>query len=298
MGSCFAEQVGAKFQEGKFPTVINPYGILYNPVSLATGLSRLLGNPPFGEKDLFEHGGLWHSWMHHGRYSSPSREAALVMMNNHLAEARRHLASAKMLIITLGTAGIYQLKETGEVVANCHKVPAAAFRRRRLSVAEVENTLAEALSNLKEQYPNLLVLLTVSPIRHLRDGLLENQRSKAALLLAAEKLAEASLVEYFPSYEILLDELRDYRFYKADMAHPNDVAVDYIWQRFQEAYFHEKTTIDYSRVMKIVKGFQHRPLHPDTAAHRAFVERLIRKAKDLMQHIPVDFSGEIARIVR
>jgi hypothetical protein len=293
IGSCFAEHVGKKFQEGKFPCIVNPFGILYNPVSISQGLEMLLGNSLFEENELFSHNDLWHSWMHHGQFSNEDKSKALEGMNRELEEARTFLASAKMLVITLGSANVYVKKDTGKIVANCHKVPGKEFIRRRLDITEIEEVLAEAFKAAQAKYPGLTVVLTVSPVRHIRDGLEDNQRSKASLLLATEGIVKSGLAEYFPSYEIMMDELRGYRFYKADMIHPSDVAVDYIWQKFRDAHFGDGTDLKYRQVMKIVWGFQHRVLHPGTFSHRAFLDVQIRRAERLMEQLPVDFSGEI-----
>lgn len=294
VGSCFAENMGKKLDEGKFSIHSNPFGILYNPVSIKDAILRIISNEPFSVSDLFSHHDLWHSWMHHGRFSSPEKMTALSMMNSSLATAHEKVSKANIIIITLGTAYAYRTKKDGVIVANCHKVPSSEFDKVRLSVDDVYGALNNALKALYSFNPSTEVILTVSPVRHIRDGIVENQRSKAILLLATEQLCKAKNVNYFPSYEIMMDELRDYRFYDTDMLHPNTVAIDYIWEKFRSTYFTSSTMNHYKNVMKINKGFQHKVLHPKTKEHMYFLEKQIEKATHIMKEIPVDFRKEIS----
>ena len=203
-----------------FDININPFGIIYNPVSLAQSLQRLISGKLFSREDLFQQDGLWHSYMHHGRFSTPDAGTALSQINTRFAEGSRYIREADFLFITLGTSWIYELKSTGEVVSNCHKVPSVAFRRFRLTVSEAVGYLKEALDDLWDVNPDVKVVFTVSPIRHTRDGAAGNQLSKSVLLLATDALVKGyshTKCAYFPSYELVMDELRDYRFYAADM---------------------------------------------------------------------------------
>ncbi len=274
IGSCFAEHIGRRLERDKFSALLNPFGILYDPLSLARALRRLDGGRPFGAGDLFQHQGLWHSFAHHGRFSGPGRSAVLAHINETLAEGQAFLATADCLLLTLGTAHLFEHQTSGEVVANCHKLPADAFRRRRAAPAEIAAALSGALTALRTRRPHLQVILTVSPVRHLRDGLIGNQRSKASLLLAVDVLqAEHDFAHYFPSYELILDDLRDYRFFETDMTHPNEVAVDYVWDAFCQHFLDEPTRQLRQKVTRIVRAADHRPFHPTTPEHQRFLQQ-------------------------
>ena len=230
MGSCFAENIGRKLEENKFSVDINPFGTLYNPASVAEGLRMLLRPERFTPGDLFQHEGIYHSFTHHSRFSAPSEEECLGHINSRLSESSDFLRKATRLVITLGTAFVYRLKSDGRIVSNCHKLPEKMFDRQRLSTQEIVEDWKPLLLALWEQNPALKILFTVSPIRHWKDGAHENQLSKATLLLATDALQKdyPDRIAYFPAYEILMDELRDYRFYADDMLHPSPLAIDYI----------------------------------------------------------------------
>ncbi len=294
VGSCFAEHIGGRLRKLKFPALVNPFGIVYNPVSVGQVFEKLLSGEPFREEDLFENLGLWHSFAHHGRFSYPEKTEALEGVNRSLAEAGAFLAKANRLIVTLGTSNVFVFKKNGEIVANCHKVPGHEFERRRLTIAEIVQALAPVFEKLWEQTPSLEIIATVSPVRHLRDGLIENQRSKATLLLALEEICRRlPFVHYFPAYEILLDDLRDYRFYEADMAHPNPVAVDYVWQYFEEAFFDEKTRTLCRRIERIAAAAAHRPFHPQSVEYQNFIKKTMEEMERLEREFPgLDFGEE------
>ncbi|MBK8562182.1 MAG: GSCFA domain-containing protein [Saprospiraceae bacterium] len=295
IGSCFAEQMGGRLERLKFPTLVNPFGIVFNPASIGRSLERLMSGEPFSENDLVQHQGLWHSWEHHGRFSQPDKAAALSNINDSLSTARAFLENTTRLVVTLGTAHVFTLKKMGEVVANCHKLPAAEFERRRLSVEEVVAALLPVFEKMKAQLPSLEIIATVSPVRHLRDGLMENQRSKATLLLALDEIGQRlPFVHYFPAYEILLDDLRDYRFYAEDMAHPSHQATDYIWQYFEQAFFDEKTRVLNGRIERVLSAMAHRPFHPQSAEHQNFIKKELDALRQLAGEFPgLDFEGEI-----
>ncbi len=296
VGSCFSEHIGERLSAYKFPVLVNPGGILYNPISIARLLERLLDEEADFSDGFFYHQGLWHSWEHHGRYSHPERS----VFEEQIRRAHRHAAafsaSATRLFLTLGTAQVFLLRPHGRIVANNHKAPADWFDRRRLSVAEVVESLSEVLEKWKRRRPELEVVLTVSPVRHLRDGLIENQRSKAALLLACDQLSERyPFVHYFAAYELLLDDLRDYRFYAADMVHPSEVAVDYIWEYFAQAFFPPQTAQLVARIARIRTAMTHRPFHPNTPEHRAFARQQYEAVEQIQrEHPSLDFSEEKA----
>lgn len=283
IGSCFTETIGGRLRDLRFPTSINPFGIVYNPISMAQCLTRLAqGNQPFGAADLVELGGLWHSWEHHGRFSKPTQAECLGEIQAAYADSVDFLKKTDRLLLTLGTAFVYRLKNSGKIVANCHKAPASFFEKEKLSPDQIETALTEALQPLLAANPALRLVLTVSPIRHLKDGFIENQRSKAALVLACEALcAKLERTQYFPSYELLLDDLRDYRFYESDMVHPNKTATDYIWTHFSDTFFAADTQTLNQRIEKIAAGFAHRPFNPDTPEHQLFLENLRARQAEL-----------------
>lgn len=276
VGSCFAENIGQRLRKNKFNCILNPFGILYNPVSISEGIHHLLNNQAFSDEDLFNHQGLWHSFQHHGRFSGPDKTIVLNQINKELDTAHQFLQKTNRLIITLGTASVFQNIKTNKVVANCHKLPGNQFNKQRLSVNDCVLTLSQTFETLKSTQANLEILITVSPIRHLRDGLVENQRSKATLLLAVAELEQQfSFVHYFPAYEIMMDDLRDYRFYESDYTHPTTQAVDYIWDYFQHAFFTKETYLILAEISKILQAAQHRPFHVESEEHQTFLQRQI-----------------------
>ena len=296
MGSCFAENIARELEAFQFNCLANPFGILYNPISVSNGLELLMGSSQFSANDLFLHQGLWHSFQHHGRFSGPDRETVLNQLNKQLLSGQSHIQKTNRLLLTLGTAYTFRLKDSKQVVANCHKRPADEFDRELLSVELSVLALSEILKKLKFQHPEIEVVLTVSPIRHLRDGLIQNQRSKATLLLTAAALEQQfPFVHYYPAYEMVIDDLRDYRFYEKDMAHPNQLAVDYIWNHFQSTFFEANTQQIVKEVAKVIQAAQHRPFHPHIKEHQDFVHKqLARIAALKKQYSFLDLSKEVA----
>lgn len=260
LGSCFAENIGQKLLDYRFRCDVNPFGVLYNPISIAQSLERLAAKQSFTFAELFEYDGLWHSWAHHGSFSDPAAEKALEKIQLRFDTTANHLEQTDLLIITFGSAWVYEFE--GQVVANCHKVPNNRFVRRRLTVDEITTRYTQLFDTLRQANPHLKVLLSVSPIRYLRNAATENQTSKAILLLAAEKLCQTvPNTAYFPAYEIVLDELRDYRFFADDMIHPSATAIAYVWERFSQAYFTPETLALLPEIDKKNKQAAHRPLH-------------------------------------
>ena len=296
LGSCFAEHIAARLTQFKFKTQLNPVGILYNPVSIQHALELIAGRRKCSQDDLFLHQGLWHSFDHHGQFSDPSREVAHAKIQQSLESTRAFLHEPIRIIITLGTAHVFYHRVQKRIVANCHKLESSSFDRYRLSLSEVIQSLKTSLEILKELAPESPVIFTVSPVRHLRDGNIENQRSKATLLLAlAEICQQHPLAFYFPAYEILLDELRDYRFYAEDMTHPSSTAINYIWEKFGEALFAPTTRDILDKVVAIVRASLHRPIHPDSTIHQQFLQQQIQKVTSLEKTYPfLDFSAERA----
>lgn len=295
-GSCFTEHIGARLASGKFTTLVNPNGIVYNPVSIARSLASTAGVNAGAEEAIFKHNGLWHSWEHHGAFSKPGEQETLDGIRKARQETADYLQKTNYILLTLGTADVFTLRETGRVVANCHKAPASWFAQRRLSVAETVHALREVLTFIKTRLPEMQVILTVSPVRHLRGGFVENQRSKAVLVLACAELCEQfDFIHYFPAYELLLDDLRDYRFYAADMIHPNEQAIDYIWQYFSEMYFTAETRALLEQIGKVITAARHRPFHPDTEEHRAFAKAQLEQIAQLERRgLLINFEEERA----
>lgn len=295
LGSCFAGNMGAMLSERKFRLNLNPFGILYNPASISTALRQLLSGKIYTNQDLFLFREYWHSPMHHGAFSASTTEDTLKAINTRLEQARRELPGLDWLMLTLGTAYVYEHKETGLVVANCHKQPEKLFRRRRLDVEEIVADYVSLLTELWQRNPKMKVLFTVSPIRHVRDGMHANQISKATLLLAVERLQELfpEQVFYFPSYEIVLDELRDYRFYADDMLHPSPLAVRYLWQRFEETFFTPQTRQLLAECEEIQRALAHKPFHPEADEYKRFLGQIVLKIEQLKGKYPyLDFEKE------
>ena len=296
-GSCFTAHIGARLAAFKFPVQTNPFGIVYNPASMVRCLERLFsGNQFFTENDVFEQAGLWHSWEHHGMFSKPDKAETLAGLNSAYSEAAAFLKKTNRLLLTFGTADVFVLRETGQIVANNHKMPAALFQERRLPVAEIVESTVNLLQKIKLRNAGLQVVLTVSPVRHLRGGAVANQRSKATLVLACAEIADQlDFACYFPAYELMLDDLRDYRFYAADMVHPSEVAVDYIWDFFAGTFFSPATTRLNERIGKIAAAARHRPFNPHTPEHRAFAQDQLEAIGQLKKEHPgLDFGKEEA----
>lgn len=271
LGSCFSDNIGSKMTGAFINAMVNPMGTLYNPMSIARGVQRLISGEPIAGQDLFMQGGVWNSFDFHSRYSLPDKQATIERMNQRIEQGHQALRQAQLLTVTLGTAIVYRLKTTGEVVANCHKVPGHEFERKMASVSEMARELDTMLTNLHEFNPDLRIILTVSPIRHIADGLDTNSLSKASLRVAIQEAMQQhrDYCDYFPAFEIMIDDLRDYRFYASDMVHPSDVAVEYIWQAFQASYLDDRSALALARCERIHKRLQHRPM----SANHETVER-------------------------
>lgn len=270
MGSCFSDNIGSKLRDAMVDVLVNPFGTIFNPLSIAGAVDKIIDNATIAGAELFMSGGVWNSYDFHSRFSMASKDAALQRMNASIGEAHEHLKVCNTLVLTLGTAVVYRRRDTGEVVTNCHKVPQQEFTRRLASVEEITESLTRAVERLHEFNPALRILFTVSPIRHIADGLEMNSLSKAVLRVAVNNVVRQfkGFVEYFPAFEIVIDDLRDYRFYGADMVHPSDVAIEYIWQTFQATYFDDRSTQAIARCERVSKRLKHRPMsnNPDVVA--------------------------------
>ena len=284
LGSCFVENIGKKLEYFKFQQLLNPFGILFHPVAIHNFLKRVKSGYDFTEADIFFHNETWKSYEAHSDLNSVEKEEILRKLNAAVKETAVFLKSATHVIITPGTAWGYRLKESGEVVANCHKVPQKNFIKE---ITEVENALFETSEIIKSLNPSAKVIFTVSPVRHLKDGFVENQLSKAKLITAIHEIvASKKHCFYFPSYEIMMDELRDYRFYAEDMVHPNKTAVDYIWEKFRQTWIASEASEVMKRVDTIQKGLLHRPFNETSEAHQKFRRDLQQKIEKLEKEVP------------
>ena len=287
LGSCFAENVGGKLRSAFFLTDTNPFGVLFNPISIANSLELIIERKTFEIHDLFENRGMWQSFSHSSKFSSTNLEDCLLSINNRLKAASNFLEQTDFLLITFGTAWVFENVRSGRVVSNCHKLPANEFIRRKLSVEEIVNTYNTLINKLQNLIPNVHVILSVSPIRHLKDGLHENNLSKSTLLLAIDAIQnENKQVHYFPAYEMQMDELRDYRYYAADMLHPSEVAVDYIWKRFSETYFSADTQALKQRLEQLSADLSHRPLHPESLEYMSFQGSVAKRREGIINDFP------------
>lgn len=284
LGSCFVENIGKKLEYYKFQTLQNPFGILFHPAAIASFLEDVLQEKVFSEADVFQHNERWHSFSAHSALSRNQREELLYELNAAVEKTNAFLKGATHVILTPGTAWGYKLKASGKTVANCHKVPQREFEKQLL---EVDAELERCVRIIRQLNPEACIIFTVSPVRHLKDGFVENQQSKARLISAVHKAVSGEEnTRYFPSYEIMMDELRDYRFYAQDMVHPSQVAIDYIWQRFSETYTTAETRKLMEEVEQIKRGLAHRPFNEDSEAHRKFLAKLQLKMAALLEKYP------------
>ena len=287
LGSCFAENIGLLLKESGFQVSLNPFGVLYNPASVGMALHRLWQNQPFREEELVEHDGLFHSFSHHGSFSGTDPKSTIEKINTSFKQAVVELQNISCLMITFGTSWVYTLPSTDQIVANCHKLPEDNFLRRRLTVNEIEYFFIELLEMLFQAKPDLKVIFTVSPIRHMKDGAHENTLSKSTLHLAIDGLKESfENVYYFPAYEFMMDDLRDYRFYAEDMLHPSTVAQRYIWDHFSDTCFSKQTKEIVRQVQQIRKAMEHKPFRPDDEAYRRFAKKYIATIELLSVNAP------------
>ena len=283
LGSCFAENIGEKLNYFKFQSVRNPFGILFHPLAIEKLLSKSIQKESFTEEDIFFLNEQWHCFDAHSDLSDPSKENLLRKLNTALGQTYQQIAKATHVCITLGTSWVYRKTETDAIVANCHKVVQKKFSKELLSVAQITESLDSSIETIRTINQNTQVVFTVSPVRHLKDGFIENQRSKSHLISAIHQIKGAS---YFPSYEIMMDELRDYRFYKTDMVHPSQLAIDYIWEKFKEVWISPQSYPMMEKVDTIQKGLLHRPFNASSEKHQLFLKSLGEKITYLKEEYP------------
>ena len=288
LGSCFTDQIGSLLEKNLFPVHVNPFGVTYNPFSVKKGLDALLHSDSYTVEDLQQYNDLWFSFDHYTKYSSPDPEDALQRINRDFQKGKQLMGSVRYLIITWGTAWVFRYNPTGEVVCNCHKIPASRFTRFRLTPEDITSAYQSLFEELLEKIKDLVILLTVSPVRHWKDGAHGNQLSKSTLLLACEKLVRSftGRVFYFPSYEIVMDELRDYRYYAEDMLHTNQQATRYIWGKFQNALISDPSQAIISELQPLLGMMAHRPIHPDSQSSMKMIRQRDLKLQELKKKHP------------
>lgn len=289
IGSCFSENISKKLTYYKFDVASNPFGILFNPKAIETLILNSINEKIYTEKDVFLLNERWHCFDAHSDLSATDKNELLHNLNLAVKSTNKRLKEATHIIITLGTSWTYRFTETNAVVGNCHKVPQKKFTKELLSVDEISASLKNICLRISEINRNATIIFTVSPVRHLKDGFTENSLSKAHLITAIQQTLEVVHGKYFPSYEMMMDDLRDYRFYNNDMVHPNETAVDYIWEHFNHVWMAENTASIMKEVDSIQKGLAHKPFNPDSEEYKKFTQALQSKMHKLKQDFNISF---------
>lgn len=300
VGSCFTEHIGDSLADLKFQVLQNPNGIVFDPSTVSSSIVSYIENKQYGGSELFELNELWQSWQHHSRYSGITKGRVVETINRSQHQAHHFLQEAKWLIITLGTSFSYRLSENGRPVANCHRAPASWFNKHMMTIDETVSSLDTMLYRLFQFNPSINIIFTVSPVRHIRDGIVDNNRSKARLLEAVHHLVNKfSRLHYFPSYELVIDVLRDYRFYDIDLVHPNFQATEFVITKFMEHFVNEESITLSKEIEKIIIARKHKPFQPSTEAHKNFLKLHAERTKNLMTSYPflslqeeLDFFGQ------
>ena len=286
LGSCFVENIGQKLDYYKFQQVQNPFGILFHPLAIENLVKRALHDEMYEENEVFEHQEIWNCFDAHSDCSATSKPELLQNLNDGLRQTKKQLTEASHIIITLGTAWVYRNTENGKIVAYCHKVPQQQFSKELLSVDSIRGCLERLVDLIQSVNEKATLIFTISPVRHLKDGFVENQRSKAHLINALHEVRKGRNISYFPSYELMMDELRDYRFYEKDMVHPNQLAIAYIWEKFKSVWIAEEVYSSMEEVETVQKGLLHRPFNPSSHAHQKFTTSLQAKIAYLQKKYP------------
>ncbi|MEC7263106.1 MAG: GSCFA domain-containing protein [Bacteroidota bacterium] len=290
LGSCFVENMGDKLEYFQFPQYQNPFGVLFQPLALENLVKRALEGTFYQPDEVFCQEGIWRCFDAHSEVRSDDQKTLVELLNQRLRLTRQWVESASQIIITLGTAWVYEHNVSQKNVANCHKVPQKEFTKKLLSVDAIQSSLENLVSLIGKANPKAKLIFTISPVRHLKDGFVENQQSKAHLVTALHQMvssrAQSRDLHYFPAYEIMMDELRDYRFYAQDMVHPNVLAVDYIWEKFKSVWISSEAYPIMEEVESVRKGLQHRPFNPGSEAHEKFRTSLRAKITYLQERYP------------
>lgn len=294
IGSCFTDHMFNYLNNSKFQAMQNPNGVLFNPISIATALNLYIDKHPIDEDELFETNGLWNHWDFHSKLSCTQKDESTIRMNHQIADGHRFLKNADWLIITLGSAFVYALK-THQIVANCHKLPASIFTKRMLNTEEIILSFNVVMDKLRLLNPGIKIMFTISPVRHLKDGFVENNRSKAVLILATDLLLQQHKnLHYFPSYELIMDDLRDYRFFAEDMVHPNFQATRYVWEKFCIACINGRSREVMKELDQLNNAFHHKALHPTSTEHRKFMDKFKTIVQSLASKFPeMDLQAEL-----
>lgn len=296
IGSCFTEHIGSRLQELKFNILQNPNGILFDPISVSKSLNSYIDQKRYEQSDLFYLNELWQSWNHHSMFSGMVAEEVINRINEHQIKAHEHLKESSWLIMTLGSSFSYHLADKDQPVANCHRAPGQWFKKHLLGIEETMHSLEESIERLQVFNPGLKIIFTISPVRHIRDGVAENNRSKARLIEAVHSLIEKyDHIFYFPAYELVIDVLRDYRFYDIDLVHPNYAATEFVFDKFEQSFIAEEAQLFMKEIKKINNGYKHKPFQPETQSHKLFLQKNLENVKSLQERLPhLDFSKEIS----
>lgn len=292
IGSCFSENIGKKLEYFKFQNLQNPFGILFHPKAIENLIVNTTNNKEYSDEDIFFHNEHWHCFDSHSKLSNPSKDDLLNDLNNNIKSTNKQLHNSTHIVITLGTAWAYRFANTNKIVANCHKVPQKQFEKELLSIDEICQSLKNIVTSIESINKNASVIFTVSPVRHLKDGFVENTQSKAHLIAAIHNILnlKPSIFNsdsfYFPSYELMMDELRDYRFYSEDMIHPNQTAINYIWERFKMVWISEGVFKTMESIKMVQKGMLHKPFNQNSEAHQEFLQKLEAKKCELQSQFP------------
>lgn len=284
-GSCFVENIGNKLFDLKFNVLINPFGVLFHPLAIEKSLRDIVYQKIYQKQDLIFDQGIWHSLYHHSHFSNENQDAVIKAINTKIQNAFNFLQNTTHVIITLGTAWVYHHIPSDNLVSNCHKIHPNQFIKRILTVQEIENALDNIGKLIHQINPKIIIVYTLSPIRHLKDGMQNNTLSKARLLHAIHNVINQESKFYFPAFEIILDDLRDYRFYASDMLHPSEVAVEYVWEIFEKTYLTDNAQKDVKEVQQILKDLAHIPFHPNSETHLQFLNKLEQKKKAVWERL-------------
>lgn len=294
LGSCFAVNIAEKFNYYKFNNFVNPFGILFHPLAIHEVIRRAIHESPYSNGELFFHNERWHCFDSHSDLSHVNQIHLIESLNCSLEELRSQIIAASHILITFGTAWVYREKFTQKIVANCHKVPQAQFEKELLSATTIQDAIEETIALIQFANPSANIIFTISPVRHLKDGFVQNQQSKANLIIGTHQaiLKQSAThnlhsTNYFPSYEIMMDELRDYRFYAQDMIHPNQIAIDYIWEQFVATAVAEDSRPIMDEVASIQKAIAHKPFDPDSEGYQKFLIQLNQRIAKLQEEIPI-----------
>lgn len=295
IGSCFAESIGERLEHYKFNTNINPNGVLFNPASIAVALRRIINNKKTEENELFFANERWNSWEYHSRFSNTDKTTCLADINNSISTSSEFIKQGDWLFITFGSAFYYKHNSNGILVGNCHKLPQKEFTKSLLTVAEIVNDYTLLIQQLKAENSKLKIVFTVSPVRYIRDGVVENNISKARLIEAVHELVQQNTDSfYFPAYELVIDDLRDYRFYKSDLVHPNEQAIEYVFEKLIKTTFGEETKVLFEKIKDIITAKYHLPFNTNTNAYKQFQETYLKRCKQIQQENAfLDLKGEI-----